>query len=263
MNAALAGVRLTRYAPCVTLKNRTCSFDTHFDLARRAIVLTVYLNRGQAARPCCDAEIAGAVFSEWGRMTPKPFGATLHILIPTLGRLESSMSARCRLLLAVSLLGLTGAALAQDLPANMPKRKPGLWEMQSAGMGGQSQTMKLCLDADTDKAMYKMGTQMSGHMCSKFNIGVQGSTVVSDAECKLDMPSGAVTMTSHSETTFSGDTSYSTKGTMKYQPAVMGRSEMAMTSSGRWLGECPAGQKPGDMVMPNGQTMNLKDLPQH
>lgn len=172
------------------------------------------------------------------------------------------MSAR-RLLLAVSLLGLAGAVAAQDLPANMPKRKPGLWEMQTSGFGGHPQVMKLCLDADTDQAMYKMGTQMSGQMCSKFNIDVQGATVVSDAVCKIDTPNGAVSMTSHSETRFEGDTAYHTEGHMKYDPAVMGKTEVAMNSSGRWVGACPAGQKPGDMVMPNGMTMNVKDMQQH
>ena len=170
------------------------------------------------------------------------------------------MSVSRRLLLAVSLLGFTGLVLAQDLPANMPKRKPGLWEMQSSGMGGHPQVMKLCLDADTDQAMYKMGTQMSGKMCSKFNISVQGTTVVSDAVCKLDTPNGAVNMTSHSETTFEGDISYHTEGHMKYEPAVMGQSDVAMTSAGRWVGQCAAGQKPGDMVMPNGSTMNIKEM---
>jgi len=174
------------------------------------------------------------------------------------------MSSRCRWLLAVSLLGLAGTPLAQDIPANMPKRKPGLWEMQTSGMGGQPQTTKICLDADTDTAMYKMGTHMGGQMCSKFNIDVQsGSKVVTDAVCKIDTPNGGVSMTSHSETNYTGDTAYSTQGHIKYDPAIMGHSEMAITSSGKWVGQCAAGQKPGDMVMPNGQTMNVKDIQGH
>jgi hypothetical protein len=173
------------------------------------------------------------------------------------------MSSRCRWLLAVSLLGLAGAALAQDIPANMPKRKPGLWEMQTSGMGGQPQTTKICLDAETDTAMYKMGTQMSGQMCSKFNVDVQGSKVVTDTACKIQTPNGDVNMTSHSETTYQGDTSYATQGHIKYDPAIMGHAEMAVTSTGHWVGQCAAGQKPGDMVMPNGQTFNVKDVPAH
>jgi len=170
------------------------------------------------------------------------------------------MSARCRLLFALSLLGIASIAAAQDLPANMPKRKAGLWEMQTTGAGGQAQVMKFCLDEDTDRAMYKMGTQMSGQQCSKLNVSVQGSTVVSDAVCKMNGPSGALSVTTHSETKFDGDTAYHTEGHVKYEPAVMGKSEMTMTSSGRWLGQCAAGQKPGDMIMSNGQTMNLKDM---
>jgi hypothetical protein len=173
------------------------------------------------------------------------------------------MSAPCRLLLAVSLLGLASVVLAQDLPANMPKRKPGLWEMQTTGMSGQPQVMKLCLDESTDRDMYKMGAQMSGHVCSKFNVSVQGTTVVSEAVCRIDGPSGPINMTTHSETRFDGNTSYQTQGHMTYEPAVMGHSEMTMNSSGRWVGECPAGQKPGDMVMPNGTTMNIKDMQRH
>ncbi len=170
------------------------------------------------------------------------------------------MSARYRWLVAVSLLGMAGTALAQDLPANMPKRKPGLWEVQTAGMGGQPQVMKLCLDADTDQAMYKMGTKMRGQMCSKLDISMQGAVLVSDAACKVDTPNGAVNMTSHSETTFQGDTAYQTTGHIKYEPAMMGRSESSLSSSGHWVGACAAGQKPGDMVMPNGATMNIKDM---
>ncbi len=183
---------------------------------------------------------------------------------PTPGGLENPMSSRCRWMIAVSLLGLAGAALAQDIPANMPKRKPGLWEMQTSGMGGQSQTTKFCLDADTDTAMYKMGTHMSGQMCSKFKIDVQGSNkVVTDAVCKINTPNGGVDMTSHSETTYQGDTSYATQGHITYNPAIMGHADMAITSTGRWVGQCAAGQKPGDMIMPNGQTMNIKDMQGH
>lgn len=174
------------------------------------------------------------------------------------------MSSRCRWLIAVSLLGLASAALAQDIPANMPKRKPGLWEMQASGMGGQPQTTKFCLDADTDTAMYKMGSHMNGQACSKLKIDVQGGNkVVTDAVCKITTPNGAVNMTSHSETTYQGDTAYSTQGHITYDPAIMGHAEMNMTSSGRWVGQCAAGQKPGDMIMPNGQTMNIKDMQGH
>jgi hypothetical protein len=35
---------------------------------------------------------------------------------------------------------------------------------------------------------------------------------------------------------------------------------MSMTMTAKWLGPCAAGQRPGDMIMPNGMKMNILDL---
>ena len=48
------------------------------------------------------------------------------------------MSTRFRPLFALSLLCLAASAAAVELPANLPKRKAGLWEMQMGMAGGQS-----------------------------------------------------------------------------------------------------------------------------
>lgn len=170
------------------------------------------------------------------------------------------MSVRMRPLFALSLLCLAASATAVELPANLPKRKAGLWEMQMGMAGGQSQTMKVCLDEATDKAMYQMGAQMSGSMCSKFALSVQGGAVVADGVCSLPGPQGNITMTSHSETRFQGDSAYQTTGHVKYDPAVMGHSEADVSSSGRWMGPCAKDQKPGDMILPTGQKVNINDM---
>jgi hypothetical protein len=34
-----------------------------------------------------------------------------------------------------------------------------------------------------------------------------------------------------------------------------------MTIQATWLGPCAAGQRPGDVIMGNGMTMNVLDLP--
>lgn len=170
------------------------------------------------------------------------------------------MSIRIRPLFALSLLCLAGTAAAVDIPANLPKRKAGLWEMTMGAAGGQSQTMKVCLDEATDKAMYQMGAQMSGSLCSKFGLNVKDGVVIADGVCNILGPQGNITMTSHSETRFQGDSAYQTAGHVKYDPAVMGRSEADVSSSGRWTGACVAGQKPGDMILPNGQKVNINDM---
>jgi hypothetical protein len=33
-----------------------------------------------------------------------------------------------------------------------------------------------------------------------------------------------------------------------------------VTMSAKWLGPCAAGQKPGDMILPNGRTINVIDI---
>ena len=170
------------------------------------------------------------------------------------------MSNRFRPLFALSLLCLAASAAAVELPANLPKRKAGLWEMQMGMPGGQSQTMKVCLDEATDKAMYQMGARMSGSMCSKFSLAMKDGVVVADGVCNMPGPQGNITMTSHSETRFQGDVAYSTTGHVKYDPAVMGHSESDVSSSGKWVGACAAGQKPGDMLLPNGQKVNINEM---
>jgi hypothetical protein len=164
-------------------------------------------------------------------------------------------------LLAVPMLLCGAIAVAASLPADMPKRKPGLWEMQVSGMAGGSQALpKICLDETTDKAMYELGTKMSGAMCSKLDIAVKGGKVIVDSICTMQMPTGPVNMTSHSETTFDGNTAYRTAGQVNYSPAFMGKTAVQVSSEGHWTGACPAGQKPGDMTMPNGSVVNISQL---
>lgn len=172
------------------------------------------------------------------------------------------MSIRYRNLLALPLLALTMTALAVDVPANLPKRKPGLWEMQMGTANGLPQVMKVCLDEASDRAMYELGAKMSGSVCSKFTLAVNGGVVVADAVCNLPGPQGTIVMTSHSETRFTGNASYQTQGKVKLDPALNGVSENTVNSSGHWVGQCTAGQKPGDMVFPDGRTVNFKDLGQ-
>lgn len=170
------------------------------------------------------------------------------------------MSCRPRILLVLPLLALAGVSLAADLPANLPKRKAGLWEMQMGPAGGQQQVIKTCLDEATDRAMYEMGAKIGGSMCSKFNLSVNGSVVTADGVCSLPGQQGNINMTSHSETRFDGDTSFTSNGTVKYDPPIGGQSEIKVSTQGRWVGACAAGQKPGDMILPDGRTVNMKDM---
>jgi len=72
-------------------------------------------------------------------------------------------------------------------------------------------------------------------------------------------------MRTTSRTIISGDfnASYTvrTTGTVEGMSGVQGRQDTAMTHTARWVAAaCPAGMSPGDMVMPGGMRMNVRDL---
>ena len=39
--------------------------------------------------------------------------------------------------------------------------------------------------------------------------------------------------------------------------------KMIMTMEAKWLGPCAADQKPGDMIMSNGRTINILEMQKH
>ena len=143
---------------------------------------------------------------------------------------------------------------------DFPSRKTGLCEIQTVIRDqGFGQTMKQCVDVASDAKMMQMGKNMSGAMganCVKNEFRKQGSNFVSETDCAM----GEMRMIS--KTVFSGNFSseYAGDTTVRYEPALMGMSEQRMKITARWLGPCEAGQKPGDIIMPNGMKMNMNSL---
>ena len=72
-------------------------------------------------------------------------------------------------------------------------------------------------------------------------------------------------MKSTSQSVVTGDftSNYTVKVTSKIEGLPAGAQDAAggtTTIQARWVGACKAGQRPGDIVMANGQTMNIRDL---
>jgi hypothetical protein len=44
-------------------------------------------------------------------------------------------------------------------------------------------------------------------------------------------------------------------------PGVVPGAATHLKIEAKWLGPCAAGQKPGDVTMPNGMTMNVLEMP--
>jgi hypothetical protein len=163
---------------------------------------------------------------------------------------------RMRLLMVVMIampLGTTPAA-ADDVPA----RKPGLWEVKtSIGNTAQSLTMKQCIDAATDQLMQPIAGPFSAQVCPKRSVQRADGTITIDSTCSV----AGKTATARAVVTGSFDSSYTM--TVTAQGAALPTNNVSMTVDAKWLGACAEGQKPGDMIMGNGMTVNLLELQKH
>lgn len=158
-----------------------------------------------------------------------------------------------------------GTCLLAWLPApearavDMPVRKAGLWELKMLNSSSPlpQMTMQHCTDETTDKAMTDAASPMAKEMCSKQDLQKTASGYVGDSVCKV----GAMSITSHSETTGDFNSAYTVKSTSHSEGGPSGAPrETTTTIEAKWLGACKPDQKPGDIVMPGGFKMNVKDM---
>ncbi|CCD87645.1 conserved exported protein of unknown function [Bradyrhizobium sp. ORS 285] len=161
-------------------------------------------------------------------------------------------------LLACCLLSV--AANHEARAVDLPVRKAGLWELKMVRSGGQTpdMTMQHCTDEATDKDMNNMASPMAQQVCSKQEIQKTATGYVSDAVCNF----GGMSTTSHAEITGDFNSAYTVKTTSKMSGGATGAGtkDTAMTIEAKWLGACKPDQKPGDIVMPGGMKMNVKDM---
>jgi hypothetical protein len=163
------------------------------------------------------------------------------------------------------LVSLTmGACLLVVLPASvgaveLPVRKAGLWEMKTMRTGSPTpeMTMQQCTDAATDKEMSSAFSPASKDMCSKQDTQKTATGYVTDSVCAV----AGMSIASHSETTGDFNSAYTVKVTSHSQggPAAVPRDSTTMIEA-KWLGACKPDQKPGDIMMPGGIKMNIKDM---
>ena len=160
-----------------------------------------------------------------------------------------------------SALGLICAipALAFDMPA----RKPGLWELKMDFEGRKipATVMKHCTDATSDKVMNSNFGGTAQQACSKQDITKTATGMVMDSICKF----GEGTTTTHAVMTGTVDSGYTVDVQSKREggraiPGMPAGGSSHMTITAKWLGPCAAGQRPGDVTMANGMTINMLDI---
>jgi hypothetical protein len=158
---------------------------------------------------------------------------------------------------ALCLLALLPASDAGAV--DLPVRKAGLWEMKVVRSGSPvpDMTMQHCTDATTDKEMSAGASTMGKDVCSKQDIQKTATGYVSDSVCGA----AGMSITSHAEITGDFNSAYTVKSTShsEHGPSGVPR-DSTTTIEAKWLGACKADQKPGDIVMPGGIKMNIKDM---
>jgi hypothetical protein len=155
---------------------------------------------------------------------------------------------------AAALLLLTGAMPA--LSADIPARKPGLWELRMSmeSLGGAAMTFQQCLDAATDQQTMSSAGPIAQEACPKHEVQRSGDTITIDSTCTV----GGKSATSHVVITGSMDSAYTM--TMAAESDAVPGGKMNVTTTGKYLGACAADQKPGDMILSNGIKMNILDM---
>src|SRR5258705_4609351 len=141
----------------------------------------------------------------------------------------------------------------------MPTRKAGLWEMKVVRTGSPipEMTMQHCTDESTDKEMSSTFSPMAKEMCSKQDVQKTATGYVSDSVCGI----GGMSITSHAEITGDFNSAYTVKSTSHSERGPTGvPRDSSTTIEAKWLRACKADQKAGDIMMPGGMKMNIKDM---
>ena len=168
-------------------------------------------------------------------------------------RMRRSLLVSCSAVGLLALLQVGGAAAVE-----LPVRKAGLWEMKVLSGGSVPEmTMQQCTDETTDKDMSTAMSPIAKDICSKQDIQKTATGYVTDSVC------GVAGMTIKSKAEINGDfnSAYTVKSTSHTEGGVDGAPRDSTTTiEAKWLGACKPDQKPGDIMMPGGMKMNVKDM---
>ncbi len=141
---------------------------------------------------------------------------------------------------------------------DLPKRKSGLWEMTMIGdqTNGQPQTVTTCVDQKTDTGLSSSFGGKIPKNCKQPTMKKSAGSYIITSSCKFT-DSNVKTVA-----ILSGDTNsaYKIDRTSTYTPPNKGRKESKQSIEAKWLGACKAGQRPGDMIMPDGTKINISDI---
>jgi hypothetical protein len=154
-------------------------------------------------------------------------------------------------LLVALLSALIGIAAADEFKP--PPMKDGLWETHSTqtqqGKTVFDTLVKMCQSKELTKSLQSNGEELrKKNECTSTVTQPSPNTYVEESRCSKGPNAGSVTKIIY---TYQGDTGSHTEMHMN-----AGKSETVMTVDAKNLGSCPAGIKPGDVVMADGKKIS-------
>lgn len=176
---------------------------------------------------------------------------------------KTGILALCVVLTAVPAAQANASAAKKAAP--LPARKTGLWEVTLRGEGltlkrsGQApqaaQTVQQCTSAEAEPVML-LSIVPGQENCREVRVGRRAKGGGHDIRTVCHVHDNRVD--SHMELQGDLQSAYSGAFEVKYSQTPL-RNTGRMVFEGRWLGPCRSGQRPGDMVLPNGVTVNVVD----
>ncbi|MGN6409945.1 MAG: DUF3617 domain-containing protein [Nitrobacter sp.] len=164
-------------------------------------------------------------------------------------------SLRCSIPFVALLFFSAAPALAE---VQLPLRKAGLWDIKVDHEGAKMPgvTVQQCTSEAVDREFTSEFAPSAKQNCSKTDIQKTAAGYVMDSVC---MMAGA-TVTSHAVTSGDFNSAYTVTVTSRSEGGRLGTRDSKITIAAKWSGDCKEGQKPGDVVMPGGFKMNMRDL---
>jgi hypothetical protein len=155
-------------------------------------------------------------------------------------------------LVALPLLAL---ALGATRAADPPQLKEGLWSIHSRNVDLPSHrktefTSTLCRSHASDRQTQENVKNMKD--CTTVRETEQANEYAIESRCKIH---GSI-IESKSETHFLDNATH-TEVHVTYTPALNGVTDSTLTEDQKYLGQCPAGSEPGDLMLPNGTVQHL------
>ncbi|EAQ35124.1 hypothetical protein NB311A_14550 [Nitrobacter sp. Nb-311A] len=161
-----------------------------------------------------------------------------------------------RLSIFLPLLLLCAApALAE---VQLPLRKAGLWDIKVKHEGGRMPPVMVqqCTSEAVDREFTSDFAPSAKQNCSKADIQKNATGYVMDSVCTM----AGTTVTAHGETSGDFNSAYTVNVTSHSEGGKLGKQDNKITIAAKWTGPCKKGQKPGDVVMPGGFKMNIRDF---